>query len=191
MRNFLTLLTLLHLLGSTAWAGTPEFSDLQIERATQERVAARRGPGRTLSVSHDGLTVLYQEGRQGQPNWTQLTAGRQRLLDGEVELSVAPTLLSGANGASGVGAAVSLKLRGAGIEVHHSSHLGSLERHLTRAVLSVNDDLSLQAIHMVNGGKSVTRVGPAVKLTEGMNLWYGASTSGGSHAVLLTGNLRW
>lgn len=190
MKTLSTLLLLIFLALTPASAGTPEpVLQTQVKRVTPVRTELKRGPQNTQFASFQGLTLRFQNGQAG-PNWTEFTGSAQELSRGDVQLSIAPSMFTSAAGQSAAGAVVELKIPQAGLEVSHTSQFGSLERHLTRAVLSVNDGLELQAMHTSVGGKVNTRVGPAVKLTSGLDLWYGFSTDGGQDLVLLTGNLK-
>ncbi len=181
----LTLLTLI-----PALAGAPERGlEAPLVQPAPLKAELKRGPQNTRFASYQGLTVRYQEGRQG-PEWSELTGGELRMGSQQVQFSLAPAVLSSADGRFSGGAQLQLKVPAAGLEINHTSHFGSLERHLTRAVLSVNDQVGVQALHTRVGDKVNTRVGPSLKLTNGLGVWYGFSTSGGQDLMLLTGNLR-
>lgn len=194
MKTLLTLIFSL-ILTTTAWAGNTGGNPLEVAAPKNgaankavERVQLNRGPFQTMSANYQGVSLRYQEGAQG-ANWAELSGGRLQWAKGGVKLSATPSLFLEQSGKAGVGANLQLQLS-ALVRVNHTSHLGGVQRHQTMVQVAPNAPVSAQLMRVSGPKGVVTRIGPSVKLGQGLRLWHGVATDDSHDLTLLTGNIR-
>lgn len=179
-------------LNSTAWAqenlnyGNPLRAQLKVPQAAEALV--NRGPDFTQSVGHRDLNVTYRSYGVG-VDWAQINTHGWSSGGRTFGVSVAPTLLVTGDGKMGVGAVVSARLSDV-VQLTHTSHFGGVQRHITALSLAPNSSVSLDVLRVAGAGSGQTRVGPAVKLTKNLRLWYGVGLGDSSNLVLVNGNIR-
>lgn len=148
-----------------------------------------RGAALTKIVEHQGLRVDFQEGPQG-ANWTLITARAAQLGDEKINFSAAPILMVDRFDRAGAGLAMNLSL-GKAAAIYHSSQFGSLDQHFSTLTVAPKWPVAMQVSRFSSRGyKTLTRLGPVVKLNKTTKVSYGHGIGGSTNLLLVTGNIR-
>ena len=186
------IIFLLMVLSTAAWAKeTPNYGEpfrAQLEVPQPAEALVNRGPDFTQSVGHRDLNVTYRSHGFG-VDWAQINTHGWSSGGRTLGVSVVPTLLVLNDGKLGAGAVVSARLSDV-VQLTHTSHFGGAQRHITAVSLAPKSSVSLDVLRVAGAGGSQTRVGPAVKLTKNLRLWYGVGLGDSSNLVLVNGNIR-